>query len=81
MSIRFSTEAANADVMGEDTPAAGAPPAKPENAGPDVVPGDRPQPPQPERGKPGGRQSGDVKPGQDINAPGYVKDQDSGKPS
>ena len=80
MSIRFSTEAANADVLGEDTPDAGPPQAKPDGTGPDVVSGDRNRP-APDRGKGGDNPGGDVKPGKDINAPGFVKDQDAGKPS
>lgn len=81
MSIRFSTEAANADVLGEDTPDAGPPQGRPDGTGPDVVSGDRSGRAPTGRGKPGDSPAGDVKPGKDINAPGSVKDQDAGKPS
>lgn len=78
--IRFSTVAANADVIGDDTPMA-EPQRKPgeqrhgpaghERTGRDGVRRDRDGTPA----------SGAARPGQDINAPGFIKDQDVGKPA
>lgn len=66
MPIRFSTEAANDDVLGEDpTPAAATESTRP-------APDDR-------DAKNNGR-SNEAKPGKDINAAGFVKDKDSTKP-
>jgi len=64
--IRFPTEAANADSMQDEAP------------GPAAKGTSRPQ----------GRQKqpaadtteGPVKPGKDINAPGFIRDKDAGKP-
>jgi hypothetical protein len=78
--IRFSTVAANADVIGDDTPM----------AEPQRTPGAQRQRPagheRNERGgvrreRDGAPDSGDAKPGQDINAPGFIKDKDAGKPA
>jgi hypothetical protein len=70
MPIRFSTQAANADILGEDA----------ENTmTPDARPADRF-----DRGSPrysrGEARNGDAKSGKDINAAGFVKDKDAGKP-
>jgi len=70
--IRFSTVAANADVLGEDTPM-----AQPQGS-PAPPPGGTAVP-RPKRHR--RRESGAAKPGQDINAAGFVKDQDSTKPT
>lgn len=70
--IRFDTVAANADILGEDTPMA-EPQGKraPPRAGTAVA---RP-------GREARRESGAGEPGQDINAAGFVKDKDSTKPT
>ena len=77
--IRFSTVAANADVIGEDTPM----------AEPQATPGeqrqgaaDRQPPPRGgvRRERDGTPESGAARPGHDINAPGFIKDKDAGKP-
>jgi hypothetical protein len=64
--IRFPTEAANADSMQEDAPRPAA----------------QQVPKQPGARKQGPADSADgtVKPGKDINAPGFVRDKDAGKP-
>lgn len=78
--IRFSTVAANADVIGEETPI----------AEPQRGPGEPRHGPaghaRKERGgmrrdPDGAPDSGAAKPGQDINAPGFIKDKDAGKPA
>lgn len=75
MPRRFSTEAANADVMGEDTPAEGAPEGMPSAIGADGTPRDRSDRP-PRRSRKGETQAdegkvepkdGEAKPGQDTN--------------
>ena len=76
MPIRFSTEAANADVLGDDADAGGMARA----AGGDKKPRQRFS-----RSTPQGRNSADTpadqaKPGKDINPAGFVKDKDSSKP-
>jgi hypothetical protein len=75
MPIRFSTEAANADVLGDDsepsgrrmpaTPGAGGPPRNRFERGHGVA---------------AGTAGGEPKPGKDINAAGFIKDKDSSKP-
>jgi hypothetical protein len=85
MATQFSTEAANADVMGEDAQTPGAPQGMPHAIGADGTPRD-PSDRTPEREKRGGDakadegKSGKAKPGKDINAAGFVKDKDAGKP-
>lgn len=80
MPIRFSTEAANADVLGEDTDSGSAKDGTPERAVADGKSADRfTRNPQHER-KRGGSADGDAKPGKDINAAGFSKDKDEGKP-
>ena len=77
--IRFSTVAANADVIGEDTPM-----AEPQRTPGEQRQGaDDRQPPQRgrlHRERDGAPESGTAKPGQDINAAGFIKDKDAGKP-
>ena len=70
--IRFSTVAANADVIGEDTPM----------AEPERDPGERRRgaADRERRERGGAPESGAGKPGQDINAPGFIKDKDAGTP-
>jgi hypothetical protein len=65
--IRFPTEAANSDSMQDDAP---GPAAKetPKSPAPDK------QPP------PAESRDAQAKPGKDINAPGFVRDKDAGKP-
>jgi hypothetical protein len=78
--MRFSTEAANADVMGEDPQPSG---------GPEGMPRGRAETPTGRHDKRAGahpkqgqaRTSKDAgKPGKDINAAGFVKDKDASKP-
>lgn len=76
--IRFTTVAANADVIGDDTPM-----AEPQRA-----PGEQRRGPargnEPDgvrRERDGTPESGAARPGQDINAPGFIKDKDAGKPA
>lgn len=78
MPMRFSTEAANADVMGED-PQPGVPEGKrrgrargPAGTGGRSAGADPKPAPQ--------REDAEAKPGKDINAPGFVKDKDASKP-
>jgi hypothetical protein len=80
MPIRFSTEAANADVLGEDADTGGTPQGMPKAVGADGT-----TRPHFSRSTPRGSSSSDspgseAKPGKDINAPGFVKDKDSSKP-
>lgn len=69
MPIRFSTQAANADHMRMDAEP-GAAEALPDAVGADGAPRDR------------ANQDKDAaaKPGKDINAPGFIKEEDAGKP-
>ena len=77
--IRFSTVAANADVLGEDTPLATDPNA--DVAGRRRTQVVRRSDDRPEHRR--GRQlkDGSAKPGKDINAAGFLKDPDANKPS
>lgn len=78
--IRFSTVAANADVIGEDTPMA-EPQAKPgeqRRSTAERAPQERGGVRRERDGLP---ESGAARPGQDINAPGFIKDPDASKPS
>lgn len=79
MPMRFSTQAANADVMGEDA----GPDSVSDTAAGTVAQG-RPRSrftrsPSPDR-KGGNAKDSEGKPGQDINAPGFLKDKDSDQP-
>jgi len=69
MPIRFPTEAANADILGEDTEM-----TKPVGA----------QEGSPRRfqrsDESRARGGGEAKPGKDINQAGFIKDKDSAKP-
>jgi hypothetical protein len=64
--IRFPTEAANSDSMEDETP---GPAAK--NLPEAPARGKKPQPEN---------RDDEAKPGMDINAPGFVRDKDAGKP-
>lgn len=90
MPTRFSTEAANADVMGQDDQATGVPEGMPHAIGADGTPRDRSDR-TPERKTRGGGakagaskdaepKEGDTSPGKDINAAGFAGDKDGGKP-
>ena len=83
MPIRFSTEAANADVLGEDTKNGVAPEAAPRRSGAGRTQADRFERPVKPEGKAGeapvgnaepgkhiAAPDGDVKPGKDAEAPG-----------
>ena len=75
MPIRFSTEAANADILGEDADdptAAAAPRARaPQRSDARF---ERAAPRQ------GRSENTEGKPGKDINAAGFIKDKDAGEP-
>jgi hypothetical protein len=73
MPIRFPTEAANADILGEDPDPATGPPDHIPKA--DSTPRERSDR-APERQS----SAGEARPGKDINAAGFVKDKDLGKP-
>ena len=77
--IRFPTEAANADVLGDDTPLAQEPPGVVSRS----IQQSRPRTDRPEhrRGRAGACPDNAGQPGKDINAPGFIKDDDAGKPS
>ena len=78
MNTRFSTEAANADVLGEDTPDA-ATEGLSAGIGADGTPRDpRALPPADSQAKPAG--DADAKPGKDVNAAGLMQEKEAGKP-
>lgn len=76
MNMRFSTQAANADFLGEDTPDAQG---MSDEVGADGTPRQRKARPQ-AKTSPRGAPEGEGKPGLDINAAGFVKDKDAGTP-
>jgi len=80
MPIRFSTEAANADVLGEDADTSSAPKGTSRAAGADGTPRRHFSRSTPRSGSSADTSGGEAKPGKDINAPGFVKDKDSSKP-
>ena len=73
----FSTQAANADILGEDD---GSPPGMPHEIGADGTPRDRSDRATARESKPAEPKPGEDKPGKDENAAGFVKDQDAAKP-
>ena len=77
MPIRFSTEAANADFMRDDAETAGASEGVPQGA--DGAPRE-PSARKPEREIRPPEAKSEAKPGKDVNAAGFVKDQDADKP-
>ena len=79
MPIRFSTEAANADVLGDDADT-GAPEGTPKAVGGDRRPRQRFSRPQQGERPSGEAPANQVRPGKDINAAGFVKDKDSSQP-
>jgi hypothetical protein len=80
MPIRFSTEAANADVLGEDADTRGAPKGMPKAQSADGTTRRHFSRSTPRGGSSADTTDGEPKPGKDINAPGWVKDKDSSKP-
>lgn len=73
MNMRFSTVAANADILGEETPnTSGAPGAAPEKPS-------RPAAARKPR-RPAARAQAEGKSGKNINDAGFVKAPDAGKP-
>lgn len=80
MPIRFSTEAANADVLGEDPGPRSPNDDTPGAVGADGTPRDRGDRSSPREGRQTTRESAEAKPGKDINAAGFVKDKDASKP-
>lgn len=77
MNMRFSTQAANADFLGEDTPDAAD--GLSEDVGVDGMPRD-PTARLRARTPPRREREAEAKPGKDFNAAGFVKDKDAGKP-
>ena len=75
MNMRFSTQAANADFLGEDTPDAAD--GMSEDVGADGTPRDPNARPQ-ARSQPRREREAEAKPAKDINAAGFVKDKDAG---
>ena len=75
MPIRFSTVAANADILGDDAEISGGPEAPPQAA-------DNTTRERKEQGNPriADEQRAEAKPGKDTNAAGLLKDKDAGKP-
>lgn len=78
--IRFNTVAANADVIGEDSPMA-EPQRGPGQQRHDAAERDRQARGSARRERDGAPESGDAKAGLDINAPGFIKDKDAVKPA
>lgn len=79
MPIRFSTEAANADILGDDADATSTPEGMPQAVGADGTRRDRSDR-KPAREGRSSEPQGEAKPGKDINAAGFVKDKDADKP-
>lgn len=84
MPIRFSTQAANADHIRIES-GAGVPDGMSDDVGADGTPRDRDdrtgqREPRGGAARDGQAGSAPAKPGKDINAPGFVKDRDAGKP-
>ncbi len=79
MPIRFSTQAANADVLGDDAELSGTPEGMPQAVGADGTPRGRADG-KPEFEREAAANKGDAKPGKDINAAGFIKDKDASKP-
>jgi hypothetical protein len=80
MPIRFSTEAANADVLGDDADTGAPGEGMPKPVGADGTPRQRFSRPQQGERKSGDAPANQAKPGKDINAAGFIKDKDSSKP-
>lgn len=89
MPNRFSTEAANADIMGEDAPIDGAAKESPVAAGAGGALPDRSGPMPQRRARRGGAEAQTAKagestqaarPGQGLDAAGSIQDKDAAKP-
>ena len=76
MNMRFSTQAANADFLSEDKPDAQDMSEEAAAHGTPRQPKARPQ----AKTTPRRETESEAKPGQDINAAGFIKDKDAGKP-
>lgn len=77
MPIRFSTEAANADILGEDADdptAAATPRTRPPHRSDDRFERTAPRQARNESS------AGEGKPGKDVNAASFLKDKDAGEP-
>ncbi len=72
----FSTQAANADILGEDD---GSPPGMPHEIGADGTPRDRSDRAAARENKAAETDSGEAKPGKDINSAAFVRDRDAPK--
>lgn len=79
MSTRFSTQAANADVLGDDSNN-GAPEGMSDTVGADGTPRDRSDRRPGPQARSGQSPDADAKPGKDGNAAGVVKGKDAAKP-
>lgn len=77
MPIRFSTQAANEDTLRDDGQPRGAPAQTPQAAS--SASKARSASVQPQQRDNAADKGGEVKPGKDINAAGFIKDRDSGK--
>lgn len=77
MPIRFSTQAANADILGDDAEIGGAREGMPRPGG---TPHERHYRTSMRESRGTATQEDAARPGKDINAAGFVKDKDPGKP-
>jgi hypothetical protein len=73
----FSTQAANADKLGDDD---GSPPGMPHEIGADGTPRDRSDRATARENKTTESNPDAAKPGKDENAAGFMKDKDAAKP-
>jgi hypothetical protein len=79
MNMRFSTQAANADVLGDDTPSATTD-GMSDAVGADGTPRDRADRRPGPQARPGHSPDADAEPVKDRNAAGLVKDKDAAQP-
>ncbi|GEM_PF-2032653 len=79
MNMRFSTQAANADVLGDDGNNA-TPEGMSDTVGADGTPRDRADRKPGPQARPGQSPDADAEPGEDRNAAGFVKDKDAAGP-
>lgn len=77
MPIRFSTVAANADILGDDTVQHSSPESMPPADG---TARDRTKRPRSQPSPAAESRGSEAKPGKDINAAGFLKDKDASKP-
>lgn len=80
MPIRFSTEAANADILGDDADTGGAPQGTPKAVGADGIARQRFTRSDQRERTCADAPTGEVKPGNNIHSAGFVKDKDSPTP-